>query len=84
MHVLHPAMGIASAHRVYRSTMVKRYVMDSDSDCGPTMSTWRDPKHRSGRVRGCRAALTWIGKGDMFGTSCGYQSSFCARQTIAR
>ena len=60
MHVsvLHPAMGIAFAHRVYRSTMVKRYVMDSDSGSGPTMSTWRDPKRQSGRVRVCRGAWT--------------------------
>ena len=42
--VLHPAMGIASAHRVYQSTMVKRYLMDSDSGSGLTMSTWRDSK----------------------------------------
>ena len=55
--VLHPALGIASAHRVYRSTMVKRYVMDSDSGSGTTMSTWRDPKCQSGRVHGCRGAL---------------------------
>ena len=69
-----------SAHRVYWSTMVKRYVMDSDSGSGPTMSTWRDPKRRSGRymvieVHGHVAILWRIGRGDMFGTSCGYRSS---------
>ena len=60
MHVsvLHPAMGIASAHQVYRSTIVQRYVMDSDAGIGPTMSTWRVPKRWSDRVRGCRGA--WI------------------------
>ena len=41
MHVLvvYPVMEISFAHQVYQSTMVKRYVMNSDSGSRPTMST---------------------------------------------
>ena len=79
----------SSAHRLYKSTMVKRYVMDSDSGSRPTMSTWRDPKRWSAgyvvvEVHGHASVLWRIGRGDMFGTSWGHRSSFCARQTDAR
>ena len=82
-------MGIASAHRVYRSTMVKRYIWTQ------TQAVGRQCPHgeiqRVGQtgyvvveVHGHATVLWRIGRGDMFGTSCGHRSSFCARQTDAR
>ena len=84
MHVsvLHSAMGIASAHRVYRSTMVKRYVMDSTvgRQCphGEIQSVGQ-AGYVVVEVHGHAAVLWRIGRGDMFGTSCRHRSSFCAR-----
>ena len=86
MHVsvLHPAMGIASAHRVYRSTMVKRYAMDSDPGTGPAcphgeIQSVGQAGYVVVEVHGHAAVLWRIGRGGMFCTSCGHRSSFFAR-----